>query len=829
MSITSYMTRAWTYRPAAGFQGKFAASDPTILLDGDILRMFYTDGTSDGTTTRPIIAQAISVDGVTWTQIGGNAGTGIVIEYPDAARANVEAACVYKVGDLYVMLYSGYADGNLPLGQFPAQLYAATSTDGTTFFDASPDPVLAPTAGWFDNDAVFSPTVIAYESGYAMLYAGHNYNDGTLTGANFGVTLLGAFSVDGLAWNKLPTPVLEADPALAWMADGTAEPALVRGADGNFYLFFTALAGESRSIGLAVAADPFGPWTIAPDPIVTAASAGLPPDGGVVAPHAELIDGVLRLWFTRIGADGYFSIGYAESDWDGGATTAPTEAIRIGSTLDDQIFGDEATDLVLGYDGNDLVATSGGDDLIDTGTGQDEIWAGTGDDTVVSGSGDDVIFLEDGNDIADAGDGDDIVSGEGGNDSIQAGSGQDVVDGADGDDTIDGGDGDDVLFGDAGADTIDGGLGADLIDGGSGNDTLHGGAGTDVLSAGEDDSPAMQNLLTGDAGEDVLVGFAGTDTLDGGDDDDVLYAGAGNDNLHGGAGADALNGEDGNDRLAGGAGADVLAGGAGVDTADYAASTGVTVALDGSEDGTGDAAGDYLDSIENLTGSATGGDRLIGNAGANRLEGQGGADMLDGKAGADTLVGGAGDDVFILDNIGDVVIELTAGGTDTIRTTLANYTLAAQPNVENLAFYGTGGFIGTGNAAANRITGGAGADTLIGGLGADILSGGAGRDVFRYALPTEGGDTLVSFSPVDDTIQVSASGFGGGLAPGALPSNRLVLGATANRTFGQFLYDRPTGRLLWDADGTGTRAPTVIASMGSTPGPLLTMSDIVVI
>ncbi len=829
LALTPFMTRGWTFRPAADFGGQAVASDPTILVDGNLLRMFYTEASSDGATTRAVIAESISVDGVTWTQIGGNGRTGVVVEHAGGARANVEGACIFKVGATYVLLYSGFADGNQPLAQFPAQLYAATSTDGVKFVDASPNPVLAPSAGWYDNDAVFCPTVIAHDGGYIMIYAGHNYNDGTLTGGSFGVSLLGATSADGLTWTKRSLPVLEASSALAWIADGTAEPALVRGPDGNFYLFFTGLAGGERSIGLAVAADPFGPWTIAPQPIVTAAQVGLTQGGAVLAPHAELIDGVLRLWFTKMGADGSFAIGYAESDWGGGATPVPTQAHRIGTILDDEIYGNDGQDAVQAGGGNDVVATIGGHDSIDAGGGNDEVWAGAGDDSVLGGSGDDVIYLEDGNDTADAGDGDDTVAGGDGADKIQGGLGQDVIDGAAGDDTIDGGDGDDLILGDQGADTLDGGSGADTIDGGSGSDVLRGGTGNDVVSSGESDDATASNQLFGGAGADVLVGFAGTDTLDGGDDDDVLYAGAGADILFGGAGADTLHGEDGDDRLAGGAGGDVIAGGLGVDTADYSASSGVNVALDGSEAFTGDAAGDYLDSVENLIGSDIGGDRLIGNAGANRLEGSGGDDMLDGKGGADTLVGGMGNDLFILDNIADVVIELAGNGTDTIRTTLANYTLAALPNVENLSFSGTGGFIGTGNSAANTIIGGAGADTLVGGLGTDILTGGAGPDVFRYLHVAEGGDTLMGFSSIDDTIQVSAAGFGGGLVAGALPSNRFVLGTASNGAFGQFLYDRPGGHLWWDADGTGVGTPSKLAAMGTAPGPTMTVSDIVVI
>lgn len=121
-----------------------------------------------------------------------------------------------------------------------------------------------------------------------------------------------------------------------------------------------------------------------------------------------------------------------------------------------------------------------------------------------------------------------------------------------------------------------------------------------------------------------------------------------------------------------------------------------------------------------------GADRLLGLAGSDTLDGGAGSDTLDGGAGADSMIGGGGNDLFFVDNVADIVSEAGGGGTDTIRTTLASYTLGA--NVENLIYEGTGNFTGTGNGAANRLEGASGNDTLNGGNGADLLVGGAGTD-----------------------------------------------------------------------------------------------------
>src|SRR3546814_4359380 len=104
------------------------------------------------------------------------------------------------------------------------------------------------------------------------------------------------------------------------------------------------------------------------------------------------------------------------------------------------------------------------------------------------------------------------------------------------------------------------------------------------------------NLATGtgtggDAQGDTLSGI---ENLTGSDNDDVLT---------GDAGANVLDGGAGNDILTGGGGADTLIGGAGTDTASYAGySGGVTVNLAPGTGPGGEAAGDTLTGIENVTG-----------------------------------------------------------------------------------------------------------------------------------------------------------------------------------------------------------------------------------
>ncbi len=115
---------------------------------------------------------------------------------------------------------------------------------------------------------------------------------------------------------------------------------------------------------------------------------------------------------------------------------------------------------------------------------------------------------------------------------------------------------------------------------------------------------------------------------------------------------------------------------------------------------------------------------MTGNALANSITAGSGNDTLDGGTGADTMAGGAGNDSYVVDNAGDLVTENAGAGVDTVRTSLASYTLAA--NVENLVGTAATGQTLTGNALNNTITGGAGNDMLSGGGGNDTINAGWG-------------------------------------------------------------------------------------------------------
>ncbi|MDD5385164.1 MAG: Ig-like domain-containing protein, partial [Gallionella sp.] len=403
-----------------------------------------------------------------------------------------------------------------------------------------------------------------------------------------------------------------------------------------------------------------------------------------------------------------------------------------------------------------------------------------------------------------------------------------------GNDTINAGARDDYIEGGAGNDVIDGGAGADVMYGGTGNDTYH------VDNAGDQ---VIENLMgttyssvkyvwtpsgyiavpydyvIADSGDTVNasvsftlgnnlenLNLTGADNIDGtgnaldnvivgNDGNNLLSGGAGVDWLDGGAGNDTLSGGTGDDTLWGGADADAMAGGAGSDTY-YVDNAGdqVTENLNEGWDlvqssvtyTLGANVEDLnLDGTDNINGTGNELDnRINGNSGDNILQGGAGNDRLFGYGGADTMEGGAGNDTYVVDNIGDVIVENLNEGTDLVYSSIS-YTLT--DNVENLTLDGQGN-TGTGNAQNNVIigynanisyalSGGAGNDTLTGNNGSDTLDGGSGTDVMNggygddtYHVDNAGDQVIENFAgrtyyswgwqytiPDTDTVNASIS------------------------------------------------------------------------
>ncbi|MGF7178443.1 FG-GAP-like repeat-containing protein [Azospirillum doebereinerae] len=305
--------------------------------------------------------------------------------------------------------------------------------------------------------------------------------------------------------------------------------------------------------------------------------------------------------------------------------------------------------------------------------------------------------------------------------------------------------------------------------------------------------------VDGDARADI-VGFASASVAVSRSilNDDTLIGGAGDDTLNGGAGADTLIGGSGNDTYVIDNIGDVLIELPG-DSTDKVQSS-ITHTL--------------LAEFENLTltGSAaisgTGNaanNLLIGNGAGNLLTGLEGDDTLNGGGGTDTLVGGAGNDLYVVDNVGDTVVELDGDGSDMVN---ASVSWVLNANIENLTLTGSGAISGTGNTLDNVLIGNGGANLLDGGLGADSMAGGVGNDVY---IVDDAGD-VVSELVGQGTDEVRTS-----LSVYALGANVELLTYTGSSSFsgaGNELANRLAGAGGDDSLSGGAGNDTLIGGDG---------------
>jgi Ca2+-binding RTX toxin-like protein len=405
-----------------------------------------------------------------------------------------------------------------------------------------------------------------------------------------------------------------------------------------------------------------------------------------------------------------------------------------------------------------------------------------------------------------------------------------------------------------------------------------------IVSIGKADTTAIADgvvaAAVAAAAPKVIEGTAGVDRLNGTDRADIIWGYAGGDRISAGGGDDVVYGGSGNDWIDGGAGSDRLAGGAGddtyvvsdetdtvVETADDGSDTGGndrvvstvsfhlsanverlqlngTADLDGwGNDGANDITGN--DGVNHLYGGG-GKDTLRGGAGNDVLDGGDGDDALDGGTGADVMRGGAGNDLYYVDDKSDVVDETDAsgadaGGTDTVRAVI-DYALSAT--VENLALQGTGDLDGWGNDLKNSLVGnagnnhlwgfggndtlngGAGNDVLDGGAGSDVLTGGTGADLFVFSdAPMKGTiDKITDYTAGEDRISLAATAFHGlSASAGILAASSFALGTKASGATAQIVYDKASGKLYYDADGTGSGAAIQFATV--TAGTQLSSAD----
>lgn len=462
---------------------------------------------------------------------------------------------------------------------------------------------------------------------------------------------------------------------------------------------------------------------------------------------------------------------------------ASEDGVVTGTTGDDTLSGSAGNDTLQGGTGNDLLAGGDGNDtyIFNQGDGVDQIVDTGGEDTTQFGAGitPDSLSLGLGSLLVRVGEQGDAIHIEGFNpddplnssviEKFQFADGT-VLDIADllarGFD-IQGSDGDDLLTGTAIDDRITGGAGADTMIGGLGDDTYMVDEIDDVVTEnvneGTDTVLSTISYTLRDHVENLTLTGTAALTGTGNTSDNILTGGAGNDTLDGSAGADTM---------IGGLGCDwYIVDNAGDMVVEYA---------DGGEGDTVAASINYTldDNIENLTligtaaltGTGNSEDNMLigsnfvdytlsGGAGADYMVGFWGNDTLDGGAGADTMIGGHGNDTYIVDDIGDVVLEFSFSGPsiDTIKSSIS-YALGDTPcdSIDNLTLLGTEAINGTGNSLDNLIIGNSKNNILTGRAGKDTLDGGTGDDTYLFNIG-DGIDTITDSSATGvDTVAFGA-------------------------------------------------------------------------
>ncbi|MGF6288149.1 cadherin-like domain-containing protein, partial [Pseudomonas silensiensis] len=462
---------------------------------------------------------------------------------------------------------------------------------------------------------------------------------------------------------------------------------------------------------------------------------------------------------------------------------------------------------------NTLIGNSG-NNLLDGGSGNDTIQGGAGNDSLIGGLGNDSLSGDEGDDQLDGGDGTDSLQGGAGNDTLLGGAGNDSLSGGDGNDMLDGGAGNDSMAGGSGDDTYVVAQASDTLSesAGAGVDTVRASiaytlganlenlelTGTANLAGTGND---LDNRLTGNSGGNTLNGGAGNDWLAGRQGSDTYLYGQGNGNdvidNSGGLAADLDSIRLGNlnasqirlTRVGDDLVLRVLASGETLTVSQHFLDADHAIDRIQFADGASWSSSAILSNLYYTPATPTAGadvingnpddDVLQGLGGNDTLFGNGGNDLLDGGSGADRLEGGLGNDTYLVDDLGDVVVEAANSGDDTVQASI-DYTLGS--NVERLTLLGGAHLNGTGNTLANtlignsgnnlldggdgidNLQGGAGNDTLLGGAGNDSLSGGDGNDVLdggagNDSMAGGAGDDLYLIAQTGDSVS-EASGEG---------------------------------------------------------------------
>lgn len=324
----------WTVTAKPVFSGQYAAvGDPSVIRANGRYLMFHhcLDVERDPQGGEVCLVQ--STDGQSWSHAKTANASRLVKGRLLRARIGGwdeahETPFARQQGDAIWLYVLGYQGSGFFINPASSGIGLVKSRNPLAFPDMPP-PVLLPSVA-ADQGGITSPSVVQTPSGAVLSYTGWSCSLAE-PDCQQGKTRL-QLSLIGVALDRAGKPrgkprVIVGDPGLAWTNGGTSEAEIITGPDGRFYLFFSSLSGPAgqpfarQRIGIAVAETALGPYSFAPDPILSPGDvAGTWANGGVLAPSVLIENGRVRLWFTGFELDaaggiGSARIGYAEHPW----------------------------------------------------------------------------------------------------------------------------------------------------------------------------------------------------------------------------------------------------------------------------------------------------------------------------------------------------------------------------------------------------------------------------------------------------------------------------------------------------------------------------------
>lgn len=189
------------------------------------------------------------------------------------------------------------------------QIGLATSPDGITWSRSGSNPVLSPSQSW-EISRVSSPSVILDGTTYKMWYTG-------VDGA--GVAHIGyATSSDGIVWTKhAGNPVLDVGAGGTWESEDVSSPTVVK-IDSTYHLWYTGTDGSTSRVGHATSTNGITWVKDSANPVLDVGDVGEWDWLNVYSPDVVKVGDAFRMWYSGGTLPVAWQTGYAESS-DGSA------------------------------------------------------------------------------------------------------------------------------------------------------------------------------------------------------------------------------------------------------------------------------------------------------------------------------------------------------------------------------------------------------------------------------------------------------------------------------------------------------------------------------